>query len=527
MKGQRALSVAEIISNGIHIQLNFEPPVLLSELLAKSGIFFDMPCGGKQRCKKCRINVSGSISPVSDFEQSSLSFDELKSGVRFACVTKALGDVTMRVDNDGKNDLILTEGTSENIRLNPFGSGCGVAVDIGTTTVVMYLYNLKSGLLLGTSSTRNPQAVFGADVVSRLDCALQGGLLNLSSLITGCISEMAEELCAKSGIRLCDIDAAVIAGNTAMMYLFCGLNPSSVAYAPFQQDNFFGCFKSGSELSLSFNANVYLIRSISSYVGGDITAALIDSGYHNDVNGKPRLLADIGTNGEMALLSGGKLLCCSTAAGPAFEGSGIHAGMTSKEGAISGAKFTGTSFKYDVIGGIKPAGTCGSGVLDITAALLDAGIVDETGRLSEYGHSFAENLCEYDSQDAFLLPNTDIIITQKDIRMVQLAKSAIRSGIDTLLNEAKVSVDEISEFRLAGGFGTFLNINSAVKIGMLQSKLTHVAKSVGNAAGAGATMLLLDKELIEISEKTAKSAETVDLTTNQTFVDGYVENMYF
>lgn len=522
-----ALSVAEIISNGIHKQLIFEPPVLLSGLLAKSGVFFDMPCGGKQRCKKCRITVNGSVSPVSEFERLLLSSDEIKRGIRFACVTKALGDVTITVEADGKNDMILTDGAAENIRLNPFGKRFGVAVDIGTTTVVMYLYDLKSGQLLGTSSTRNPQAVFGADVVSRLDFALRGGLQRLSSSITECVSQMAVDLCEKNGIGLSDIDAAVIAGNTAMMYFFSGLNPSSVAYAPFVQDNFFGCFKSGSELSLCFNADVYLVRSISSYVGGDITAALIASGFHKNTEGAPRLLADIGTNGEMALLSGGKLRCCSTAAGPAFEGSGIHAGITSKEGAISGARFTGAYFSYDVIGGVKPAGICGSGVLDITSALLEAGIVDETGRLSEDGHSFAESLCEFDSQDAFLLPGTDIIVTQKDIRMVQLAKSAIRSGIDTLLYEAGISVGEISEFRLAGGFGTFLNIESAVKIGMLQSGLAPVAKSVGNAAGAGAAMLLLDKELIEISEKTAKSAETVDLTTNQTFVDGYVENMHF
>ncbi len=521
------MSLAEVVSSGKKVKIAFTPPVLLSELLGQSSIFFDMPCGGRQRCKKCRIKAAGDLSPISAFERTSLSSDELINGIRFACVAEALGDVTLTVDGGGEKEVILTEGAAENVRLDPLGKKFGVAVDIGTTTVATYLYNLKNGLLLATASKRNPQAVFGADVVSRLDYAMHGGLERLSSVITGCISDLVNELCTKSGVTLDDIDAAVVAGNTAMIYLFCNLDPSSIAFAPFKQDNYFGCFLYGTELNININAPVYLVRSISSYVGGDITAAIIASGFHDDKIGKPRLLADIGTNGEMALLSGGRLLCCSTAAGSAFEGSGIHAGMTSKEGAISGASFTGAAFKYEVIGGVKPEGICGSGILDITAALLEAGVIDETGHLSEDGHSFEENLCEFEAQDAFLLPDTDIVVTQKDIRMVQLAKSAIRAGIDTLLHEAGISAENISEFRLAGGFGTYLNISSAVKIGMIPDKLISAALSVGNAAGAGATMLLLNRELIDISEKTAISAETVDLTTNQTFVDGYIENMYF
>ncbi len=521
------MSLAEIILDDRRLQIRFTPPVLLSELLKESGVFFDMPCGGRQICKKCRINVSGDVSPATEFELSSLSQKEVLSGVRFACAAKALGDVTLTAAHAAQNEVILTGGTVKNVKLNPFGKKYGVAVDIGTTTVVMYLYCLKDGRAIDSASRRNPQAAFGADVISRLDCALKGELESLSLSVTNCVSEMAEQLCSKNDIPLSQIDAAVIAGNTAMMYLFCGLNPSSVAFAPFEQDNFFGCFKKGSQLSLSFDADVYLVRSISAYIGGDITAALTAVGFHERGQGRPSLLVDIGTNGEMALASGGGLLCCSTAAGPAFEGSGIRFGMTSKDGAVSGAVFTGMSFKYEVIGGIKPVGICGSGVLDITAALLDAGIVDETGKITETGHSFEENLCEHENQDAFLLPDTDIIVTQRDIRMVQLAKSAVRAGIDTLFVEAGISAADVSEFCLAGGFGTYLNINSAVKIGMIQSELLSVAKSVGNAAGAGAAMLLLDGDLIKISEQTAKSADTLDLTSNQTFVDGYVENMRF
>lgn len=242
---------------------------------------------------------------------------------------------------------------------------------------------------------------------------------------------------------------------------------------------------------------------------------------------EPELLVDIGTNGEMALAAGGRLLCCSTAAGPAFEGAGIYQGMNAKEGAVSRVVLTDGEIRCEVIGGGEAKGLCGSGIVDAVAVMVKAGILDETGLINEEGHAFEAYITEVDDQPAFRLPGTGVILTQQDIRAVQLAKSAVCAGMLTLMGEAGMKPEDIGRLTIAGGFGAFIDANAAETIGLIPPGFAAKAVAVGNAAGTGASMTLLSEEIRRRSEALARRAETVELSTSPRFMEYYVENMLF
>lgn len=272
------------------------------------------------------------------------------------------------------------------------------------------------------------------------------------------------------------VDSLVITGNTAMLYLLCAQDPSSITAAPFAQDRFFGEFLDASAFDLPMAPGAPGVPHPEHF-------GLCRRGYHHRAavgravrrrarsGSPPRLLVDIGTNGEMALAAGGRLLCCSTAAGPAFEGAGIYQGMNAHNGAVSRVALRGDTMVCEVIGGGAAKGICGSGILDAVAVLLDAGVVDETGLFNEEGHAFKAAMTEVDGLLAFRLPGTQVLVTQKDIRAVQLAKSAICAGMTTLLAEAEIPAEEVSELLIAGGFGSFVRVASAARIGLIPKAL--------------------------------------------------------
>ena len=241
---------------------------------------------------------------------------------------------------------------------------------------------------------------------------------------------------------------------------------------------------------------------------------------------EPVLLADIGTNGELALVSGGRLVCCSTAAGPAFEGAGIYMGMAAADGAIAHVRAVNGALTYETIGGGIPSGICGSGIIDAVAALLALGYVDETGAIDDL--VLPEALCaEADGVLAVRFPGSEVVITQKDIRAVQLAKSAICAGIETLLASAGLRADQVGRLLIAGGFGSVLDVSSAEAIGLIPPGFTGRTEAVGNAAGMGALMQLLSQEKIAEAEQLARAAETIELSQDPVFRDAYIENMLF
>lgn len=500
--------------------VDFEHPTLLSCLLEGNN-HLAMPCGGKGRCLKCKVQVRGVVSTPSQNEQNLLSLAEIKSGFRFACMTTVLGDATVTL-SAAKDQKILTTVSMPQMKLCPWGESFGVAIDIGTTTVAAYLYNLKSGELLHSTAKINPQTAFGADVITRIEKALGGNQQLLSAAITGCINELLVALCASTPIPLNQIDCIAITGNTAMLYLLTARSPGSLATAPFITEYYFGEFLSSKELGfVTPNAKVYLSRCISSYVGGDITTAILSSEIAASRN--PTLLVDIGTNGEMALCVNGKITCCSTAAGPAFEGAGISMGMPAVDGAISHVTFNKLKFTYDVIGNTSPVGLCGSGIIDAVAAMLNAGIIEETGYLLPDGHHFEE----YVTEDGFTLPGTSARITQADIRAIQLGKSAICAGITTLLHEAGVTPDQLDKLIIAGGFGSYMDVVSAERIGLIPKGFSIKSVSIGNAAATGAAMILLNQDLLHLSEEISQRCESLELSTNAYFMDEYINNMMF
>lgn len=519
-------------SNGQEKRISFTAPALLSDLFAQNGIAVEMPCGGRQKCLKCKVKATGELSPRGEREGSLLTDQEKAEQVRYACMAEAVGDVQVRLLSIGLyKDDILTDGYLPPFELNPWGINYGIAVDIGTTTVAAYLYRLFDGKLLKTLAEKNPQSVFGADVISRLQKSIDGERKALADSIRSCISLLIKELTKSVSIPVHKVDSLVLTGNTAMLYLLCQRDPQSITMAPFEQDYYFGMFLTGLELDLPCNnARVYLPRCISAYVGADITTALLAAEFFphgNKISDSPRLLVDIGTNGEMALASKGMLWCCSTAAGPAFEGAGIYQGMPARTGAISQVKFENHRITSSVLGNGQAVGICGSGLLDAVSVMCEAGIIDETGIICEKGHAFTDNIIEVNGQPAFRLPGTKVILTQQDIRAVQLAKSAICAGMLTLIKEAGYSCDDIQELVIAGGFGSNINVKSAERIGLIPPGFSDKSYAIGNAAGSGASIILLSDTIRKQSEQIGKFSKPVELSTNSFFMDTYIDGMMF
>lgn len=522
----------DIVRGENRTSLAYDTPVLLSTVFADQGIPVEMPCGGRQRCLKCKVKASGALSPMGEREKGLLTPEEKTAGIRFACMAMVTGDATVVLPAAAVTDRIVTAGEIPPFDLAPWGKTYGAAADIGTTTVALYVYDLCRGTLLGSASERNPQALFGADVISRIERSMAGDGGALASSIRECLSRMLTAVCEEHGVPMDEIDSVVLTGNTAMLYLLCDENPASIAAAPFEQDDYFGRFQAAQSLSLPLpeRTRIYLPRCISAYVGADITTALMAAGFDRlaGVSGHaPELLVDIGTNGEMALAAGGRLLCCSTAAGPAFEGAGIYQGMNAKEGAVSRVKLEKGEIRCAVIGGGEAKGICGSGIVDAVAVMVKTGILEESGLLNEEDHAFTAFMTEADGQAAFRLPGTGVVITQKDIRAVQLAKSAICAGMTTLISEAGLRPEEVRRLSIAGGFGAFIDVESAETIGLIPRGFAAKAKAIGNAAGAGASMTLLSDELRRRAETVAAGAETVELSTSPRFIDAYVENILF
>lgn len=443
----------------------------LSELLN-----MDFPCGGKGICGKCKVYVSGELSPITDEEKRFLSPEDIKSGARLACRTYVLGDC--RVLADEKN-LCFTSDTEPLHNPAATDKEYGIALDIGTTTVAAYLCSLPDGKVVKTQSFKNPQSRFGADVISRIEYAGAGGLAKMQKELMSSINPF--------GVKPLKY---TVAGNTAMLHILFGLNPACLGVSPFKPQSLFG----------EWEGDFYAASCISAFVGADTVCAIMASSMEEDT-----LLLDIGTNGEMVLFSNGKYYCCSASAGPALEGVGISCGMIAEKGAVSKVYEKDGKIIYETIYGAPAKGICGSGIADAAAVMLKTGAMDKSGYM-EKEFTIAEN----------------VILRQKDIRALQLAKGAIRAGIETLIHRS--STCKIKKIYLAGAMGSAFRVESLKAIGMLPSGVPAV--QVGNAAGEGAVMLLKD-EYISLSRDIAKRAESINLATDDFFTEKFIENMNF
>lgn len=477
-----------IINGKESYNVQFDGSPTVQQVLESAFISATHPCGGNGRCGKCLIEIHGEISTPDD--------REIACNHRLSCRTRLYGDAIVTLVAD--TNLQIESTTAHIMPSKTSDVVIGAAVDIGTTTVVLSVYDLRSGICLASESMLNPQSTVAADVIGRISHALSGGLSDLQESIRSCICSLA----IKSGYAD-QIDKWCITGNTTMLYLLQGLSPDTLSVAPFYAEHLFG------EDIIFSEKPAYLPPCIHAFIGADITCAVLASGMH-ELN-ETALLCDLGTNGEIVLKKNGKYYATSTAAGPVFEGYGISCGCQSIQGAIESITLVNRTLQIKTIGDQTPVGLCGSGVIDAVACLLNLGCLDETGSMDE---------------DSFRICD-DIYITRKDISNVQLAKAAIAAGIQTLLEVTETPLEEIKTFYIAGGFGTHLNQDSATRIGLFPREFKPVVQILGNAALKGASLMLSDNSYRLIASDIASTTTTINLGGDPKFNENYISEMFF
>ena len=475
------------LPDNITVMVEAGSTLLQAQILA--GLHPDAPCGSKGTCGKCMVKISGEDVP--------------------ACRTRIFVDTTVTLPQ-WEGSVVLSGGLS--IPLCPDGLHEYVAAfDLGTTTLVGYLLDGKTGALLTTSSAMNPQVRYGADVITRIETALKGEGPALQQCILEALQQLLAELSDKAGIRAADIDLISVAGNTAMHHLLLGIDPKPLVtppYMPAVRDAIE--MDAASLLPVCPRAALRILPNIAGFVGGDTVACMtaVDFGRLE----KLTLMLDIGTNGEIVLGNRQQRIACSSAAGPAFEGARISMGMRGSPGAIDHVWIEGGRLCHHTIGGGQAQGICGSGLLDLVACLLDLGILDESGYL--HGKEYT-------------IPGTTIVLTQKDIREFQLAKAAIRAGIELSCRHLGIEPKEIHSVLLAGAFGSHMDPSSACRVGMIPPVLQDRICSVGNAAGEGAKHCAVSRDAYEYSKKLAAETEFLELASSRDFQDCFVDALQF
>ncbi|MDY6875538.1 MAG: ASKHA domain-containing protein [Chloroflexota bacterium] len=438
-------------------------------------------------------------------------------------------------DNGWHIRVIVRDG--EVIAAAPAGAApLGLAVDIGTTKLAAYLVNLESGETLASDGVMNPQIAYGEDVMARIAYAMDGEAQarDLQLVIAGGLDDLARKLCAQAGRESVEIVDAVLVGNTCMHHLVLGLPVAQLGLAPYVPALAASYGLKARELGLGLapGASVHLLPNIAGFVGADHVAMLLATGLHEAREVTVGL--DIGTNTEISLAVGGpvlsraegRLLSCSCASGPAFEGAHIHDGMRAAPGAVEWVRLVGERVEYQTIDNKPPVGICGSGVLDGVAELRRVGMLRANGAIRPGSHP---RFRVANSGSEFLLVPAgergaprDLVITRKDVNEIQLAKGAIRAGIEVLLSEAGLEAEQIERVVVAGAFGTYLDVDSALAVGMFPPLARERFVQVGNAAGMGAKLALVSRRCRGIAEEIARRVEYVELTTHPRFVEAYM-----
>lgn len=571
---------------GKELKLRAEPGAPVAPLLREKGLLA-LPCGvGK--CGKCLIHAATDPHPE---EYALLGEKGIAAGLRLACHTCATEGLSLEIPHaeplrvltrfahseypfqslverrgfrtaepsleDQRSDLqrlLDACGACKHalsldslaalpafLREHPHGFGLfhedrlvgytaserqlAFIVDIGTTTLAVLLVDLGRKRVIATRGAQNAQSPYGADVINRIRYETEWkqngckGNNPLQYAVIEQINGLLQDVLRETGAS--DVDMLAFAGNTTMMHLLCGLPAEHIGKAPFIPATLEAMRLPASALGLRSHAPAFLLPGISSYIGADITASLLAANAHHEQ--PPFLLVDLGTNAETVLYANGVFYACSAAAGPCFEGATLSCGMAGQKGAID-AVFPDTEkgLAFSTLENAPARGLCGSGVLDAVSLLLETGLMDETGRLeaddSPLGRKVTDN--------ALHLTDT-IRLTQSDIREVQLAKAAVRAGMDILLREAGLSANDVACFYLAGGFGSALNPKSAVRIGLIPKELEDRVRILGNAAGFGALRYVTEKDAVASALSVICRARYLELSAHPGFTEAYVERMLF
>lgn len=494
-----------MIKHNIHLQplgktirVNDQTPLI--DVLHEFGIEF--PCGGKGTCGKCKVKLIEGEIEISEVQRQKLEALELSPEWRLACYSDCKTDITLEIEQF--NHLILAD--ESDFEFVP-QKGFGVAVDLGTTTLVAQLIDLSTAKVLAVETMLNPQVKFGADLISRVQACLDGNASEMTRLIRQSIGRMIELLLQK---QVVEIQRICIVGNTVMQLVFSNCDVSPLAQYPFNTDNLGLKLFSAEDLGWRFhvNENVIFYPSIGSFVGSDILAGIVATGLH--AKSEYTALIDLGTNGEIVVGNKQHIVCASTAAGPAFEGTNISMGMRAVTGAISTIMTVGNDIKFNVIGNTSPKGICGSALVDAIAVFRRLDLIGVFG--------------EINSGENFLSLAGKVGLTQKDINEFQLAKAAIAAGLEILCNTLQIQLSDIHCIYIAGGFGNYINTQHLIQTGMIEVSEEQIHK-MGNTALIGAKMFLFSG--IEVTEEILSKTQHINLESDSNFQNIYVDKMLF
>ncbi len=565
-----------------NMQIEVENGTKLIDCIREAGLKIETPCNSTGKCGKCKVKAYGELYPKTEEEEKHTE-DE---AVRLACIAKVKGNVEIELIEEKKDLKTINRGFSINAeiksairkvklpriqfknflpykntldyKVNRFNliknigimerkkqeeiygvvfneelidireyleSPLGVAVDIGTTGLSAYLVNLETGEILNNISSLNPQTEYGGDVLSRISFCMkeEDGIEILSNCIKKKIDSMIEDL-TKNDFNVQDIYRVTIAANTTMLHLFLGVNPDSIAKAPYRAAFLDKFDFNAKDFGLNINKEgiLTILPSVSSYVGADIAAGVIAVDFQNKKHSS--IFIDIGTNGEIVAISKGKMAASSTAAGPALEGMNISCGSRAEEGAIDSFSIDEElNINYTTIGGEKARGICGSGLIDIAAALVKSEIVSSSGRFNK---ELPEKI-KHKLVDKKFYITEDIYISQKDVRQIQLAKGAISSGITMLLKQINVDIKDIDEAVIAGAFGYHINPESIKTISLVPKGFRGEINFVGNSSIEGAKIALINEDKLNLMSEIREGISVVELSTREDFQQYFVEALKF
>lgn len=544
------------------------------QCIRELGIQLESPCNGKGICGKCKIRIkNGEVNKITKEEIDFLSKNEVENNIRLACLTipKTLVEIELlntSIEKDSKvlnSDCILEIKNSPEIEVEEIfvkstslekqesleekiGKICsiqalkklpifqnknvfivkrnekvidirkdnkvyGVAVDIGTTTVAVSIMNLINGKVETSDGFINPQKTFGLDVLSRIHYGTENknGVYEMQNIFIKKLQHSIEKLAYDVKINTESIYEIVLSGNSTMIHIVLGLPLNTLGKSPYSSIFNRSISVSGNDLGIKINdeGKIYCTPSVSTYIGGDIVSGVLASRIYDSE--KTILFIDIGTNGEIVLSYNGKMYSCSCAAGPALEGMNISCGMRAEKGAIDRIEINNDTVKINVIGGCKPKGICGSGILEGISKCIKKGVIAKSGRILT-----DNNIVEIDlkgKRKICIDYENNIYITQSDIRQVQLCKGAILSGIITLFNQIGIEEDNIDEVIVAGQFGKYIDPESITGIGIIPMSLKEKIKYIGNSSMTGAKMCLISKEERKIMEDIANNISYIELST--------------
>lgn len=498
----------------------------LFQILQEKNIYMPALCAGRGTCGKCRVKVLKGHVPITDADRRFFSEKELQEGFVLSCKCIPTKELLIEAE-DSKEEFIDVLGVSKTYNeysINEAGQlkETILGIDIGTTTIAMALADFKTGEIVDEYLTINNQRMYGADVISRIQASIEGKGDELKACIRKSLWKGISLLARKNNVIPGQI---VIAGNTTMIHLLMGYPCNTLGVAPFtpynineikgSAEDILGTAEDGTENL--YQIPVRILPGMSAFVGADIVADMMLCKLAQAEN--VSVLIDLGTNGEMVIGNKDRILVTSAAAGPAFEGGNITHGIGSVPGAICGIELSGEEIKLKTIRDEAPVGICGTGTIEIVHELLDAGIIDETGYM--------------ESEEFVLAKKSDgnnVSFFRKDVRELQLAKAAIRAGLETLLLRYGIKAEEVSTVYLAGGFGYHINVHKAISIGLIPKEFTGKIKVIGNGSLLGAIMCGAEETESESKTMLGRMAETVseiNLALDAEFNELYMKYMFF